>query len=484
MSKLDEKLLFRLWAKDPALFKNKPMLDWLDEPQAMLSSLASYEQVASLALARFSHVVLLGMGGSSASAKMFKEILAPSSSFLILDSIHPEAVKSVEEAIDVNKSLFIVASKSGSTMEPLLLYQHFLKKLTSTDPYSHFMAITDPISDLEQESMEKGFLHAPLAKPGIGGRYSGLSVFGILPALLMGIDVKPLLRSAILMSKNTSFSVSIDQNPAVTLAQVLVRANQKKLFIYLSLSLKPMATWLLQLIAESLGKEDQGVVPIITDGPCDIAITLNGEPTPEVSKLSMSIPSFLDLGGLMFRWQMGVALAGVLLNIDPFDQPDVERSKELAREIIDKLLKGQKIADETPEHAHDFLEPASKDYCAILSYLAEDKKTMSELLKLKEAIAPFFKQAVMLEVGPRYLHSTGQLFKGGVNCGRFLLITADAKNDYLKSYGDLSMGQIHLSQALGDLKALKERGRKVLHLHLKDPLINSQKIMGELCKSH
>lgn len=490
---IDEQLLFRLWAKDPALFAHAPMLDWLDEPQNMKTALPSLEKVVAAA-AKFSSIVLLGMGGSSASVKMFKHIFAPNASFFILDSIHPHEVLEIEKAIDIDKTLFIVASKSGSTMEPWLLYQHFLNKLSgSKDPYGHFLAITDPISSLEQESVEKGFLHAPLGKPGIGGRYSGLSVFGILPAMLMGIDVKPILDSAIFMAKNVGFSIPAKNNPAVSLAAIIASFDQGNFFIYLSPTLKPMAQWLEQLIAESLGKDGHGMVPIITENfeIAHIAMAIDQEPVPD-SSFNIVVSDISELGGLMFCWQMAVALAGIMLNIDPFDQPDVERSKVLTKEIIAKLKQGQKIDEEKPDvenglsfygQANFLADITPESYCAILSYLPEDKTP--ELLKLKKDLAPYFEDAVMLEQGPCYLHSTGQLFKGGANHGHFLLLTGNYSEDFFNAEGDLSMAQIHLSEALGDLEALKERGRKVIRIHVKDVgKLDSEKIMGELCKSH
>lgn len=487
---IDEKLIFRLWAKDRALFTNKPMLDWLDEPENILKSLPTFTQVAGSARARFQTIILLGMGGSSASVKMFKEMFAPKASFYILDTINPDDVERVEKKADLKKTLFIVASKSGSTMEPWLLYQHFLKKLESkvSDPFSHFMAITDPISALEQESVEKGFLHAPLGRPGIGGRYSGLSVFGMLPALMMGIDIKTILDSAILMAKKTSFSVNVDDNPSVSLAKVIAAHDQKNLFIYISKNLWPMKQWLEQLIAESLGKDGRGMVPIITDDAKKAAICLGlTKELVATNALNIAIDEKDHIGGLMFCWQMAVALAGIMLNIDPFDQPDVERSKVLTKEIIADLKNGQKIDQDKPDFENaDFkiyghIKPEQTGYFAVLSYLSEDERTQEELLNIKEALP--IKDAVIIEQGPCYLHSTGQLFKGGINSGQFLMLTYDPSADFLNADGHLSMAQIHLSEALGDLKALLEKGRKVVRIHLKTNL-SSQKLIGELCKSH
>jgi transaldolase/glucose-6-phosphate isomerase len=476
---IDEQVMFRLWAKDFTLFGKNPMLDWLTEPEYILNNLASLEKISQQARARFSHVLLLGMGGSSAAAKMFKEILAPQSNFYVLDTIHPTVVHDVENKIDLEKTLIIVASKSGSTMEPWLLYQHFLNRLKSitSDPYSHFMAITDPISPLEQESVEKGFLHAPLGKPGIGGRYSGLSVFGILPALLMGIDVKPLLNSAVLMSKNTSFSIRPYENPAVNLAEILADHDQQNLFIYLSKSLSPMRPWIEQLLAESLGKNGHGVIPIVVDDlkiPCTLSFILDGEPEPD-SSLNITLSSVFEIGGIMFILQMATALGGFLIGVDPFDQPDVERSKKLTKEIMKNF---SNVVKEPKNFDLNNFKPKEGDYCAILSYLANESK---ELLKLKEALDARFLNAVILEEGPSYLHSTGQLYKGGPKKGHFLLLTGSYKNDYENALGDLSMAEVHLSEALGDLEAMKESGQKISHVHLEQDQF--EKLLGELCKS-
>jgi transaldolase/glucose-6-phosphate isomerase len=479
---IDEQVMFRMWAKDSSLFGTTPMLDWLTEPESLLNNLSSLEKLAHDTRKKFSYVLLLGMGGSSATAKMFKEILAPEANFYILDTIHPSAVLEVEKKIDLTKTLVIVASKSGSTMEPMLLYRHFLERLKNLtlDPYSHFMALTDPISPLEQESVEKGFLYCPLGKPGIGGRYSGLSIFGILPALLMGIDVRPLLESAVLMSKNTSFSIRPDENPAVSLAQVVADYDQENFFIYLSKSLSPMKAWLEQLLAESLGKNGHGVIPIITDDPnfpSALSFILDQEPEPS-SSLNITLSSKFELGGIMFVLEMATALAGYLIGVDPFDQPNVERSKKLTEEIIKNFSNDEDLNLKESFDRNNFI-PQEGDYCAVLSFLY---KKPAWLLKLKQALSKSFQEAVILEEGPSYLHSSGQLYKGGPKTGHFLLLTGPYESDFLKAYGDLSMGQIHLSQALGDLKAIRETGQKINQVYLENE-DDFLKLLGELCKS-
>jgi glucose-6-phosphate isomerase len=474
--KIDETVMLRLWAKDKTLF-GSDMLDWIDEPARLQKNISALEKVSDSAKKRFSYFVLLGMGGSSAAPKMFKELLSPKSPFFILDSIHPHEVSKVESLIDIEKTLFIVASKSGSTMEPLLLYQHFLKKLekTVTDPFSHFMAITDPISPLEQISVENGFLHAPLGRPLIGGRYSGLSVFGLLPAMLMGIDIKPILDSALNTAKNSGFSLR-PEHEVIKLARIMASFDQKNFLIYLSPKLLALKLWIEQLMAESLGKNGRGIIPIIVEkGPANVALVLENEHLPK-AEWCMSLGSAHEVGGLMFALQMAVALTGYLLDINPFDQPDVERSKNLTKEIIEKLEKKIPLAEY--KNSTGFLSNQPGHYCAILSYLPEDAKTLANLDLLKQALEPYFGEAIMVQQGPRYLHSTGQLFKGGPDTGHFILLTGPYETDFKNASNNLSMADAHLSQALGDLAAMHELQRKIIHIREQ----SVQKIMGELCK--
>lgn len=491
---------FRLWARDSHVFSGNnesAMLDWLDEPQDMYNNLGSLLDIKDrIERQDFSFTVLLGMGGSSLSARVFQEILAPHTinNFFIVDTIHPHAIARLEKLLDLKKTLFIVSSKSGSTIEPNLLYHYFYDRLTKagvSDPYVHFMAITDPISPLEQESQECGFLSGPFGKPGIGGRYSGLSPFGVMPALLMDIDVKPLLLKAIEMARSLGPSICVNDNEASSLAAFMAACKKNyrdQLIIHLSPSLRPFGMWLEQLVAESLGKDDDGLVPIVAYGGISftpahmhVLIELDGEPivTNELKDepvFRMSIKDQNYLGALMFYWQMATALFASVFKLNPFDQPDVERSKTLAKELLmkgvpetqDHALKRKGLDLDQDKLGSFLMKIKPDDYLVLVSYLDETEESTDRLNELRAALQKSLEVPILVQVGPRYLHSTGQLFKGGRNNGHFLLLTAPYLEDRSSALDHHMFSDVHLSQALSDLMALKEKHRQTHYIHLND----------------
>lgn len=481
---------FRLWAKDASIFTGTDeaaWLDWLTEPKDLLATVSSLKTLHDKIRAQFSSVVLLGMGGSSLSARVFQQILAPTSTqFLVLDTIHPDTLENIERSIDLTKTLFIVASKSGSTLEPNLLYEHFRDRLINAsvaDPFRHFMAITDPVTSLEQESVENGFLPGAFGKPGIGGRYSGLSVFGIVPAIFMGIDVERLLNETVLMAKALGPSVQAHDNGAATLAAFLVAnlAKSNQVFIHLPAELCSLGSWLEQLIAESLGKDGKGIVPVVTGQQFSnqalesshVVISFKDDTKAEfpAPHFHVMLTDKYEIGAVMFGFQMAVAILGSIIKVNPFNQPDVESSKKRTKEIIDQLAKGQNTDDALAVSSLEItqfiaaIQPG--DYVAILSFLDETNDNGELLAALKTALEQKTSAPTLVQTGPRYLHSTGQLFKGGKNNGHFLVITGPYESDLLSSRDNLTFAAIHYSQALGDILALKECGRRVLHLNVK-----------------
>lgn len=495
----DEHVNFRIWAKDATLFSldKKPlMFDWLNEPEDMLNNVKSLHDLKNHL---FEFIVLLGMGGSSLSARVFQDILAKNTAahFFVVDTIHPDAMAELLKKIDVKRTLFIVASKSGTTLEPMLLYRYFLSVLDEknvSDPYAHFLAITDPVTDLEQESSEHGFLKGPFGKPGIGGRYSALSCFGIFPALLMNVDVKTLLTSAVDEMHRLGPSVLARHNEAAQLAAFFAASFEQghdKLFMHFSQHLYPLASWLEQLIAESLGKRGQGLVPIVAENYHDHPTALHlflgfSDELLSLHKIKknfsrdtplyrMTIDNPYELSSLMFRMQMAVTFFAAARKINPFDQPDVERSKVRTKEIIDDtekiaLLKSSFIQQKNlslSENTSDFLSHVkADDYLAILSFLDETQENTTKLEHLKNLLSKKTQVPVMVQTGPRYLHSTGQLFKGGKNNGHFLMITGPYVNDFTTSINDLKFSHVHKSQALGDFLTLKELHRRVLYVDM------------------
>jgi transaldolase/glucose-6-phosphate isomerase len=522
-SKRDQ-IIFRLWAKDPSIFGQNQslMLDWLDEPREMLEHLESLQEICRQVKERsFSAIVLLGMGGSSLAVKVFQEILAPGAiKFLVLDTIHPAAIERVQENIDLSSTLFIVASKSGSTLEPNLLYRYFLSELKNIkvkNPSSHFMAITDPNTPLAKEAAALGFLTGAAGNPLIGGRYSALSPFGLVPALLMDIDAKKLLETSMTMLNDCGPTVMIEHNPGALLGLFLA-ANALKgydqLVFHFSPKLKTLGLWLEQLIAESLGKQQNGIVPI-TEGNIDhlalpkamhCVLELAGDPIlsstkealkkAQVAVVYLDMPELYALGAEMFRWQIAVSSAGSVLKLNPFDQPDVEKSKLSAALILKQMSEKKFVAPQGPcfsssaldifAHGSDketinilasfFSAIKNGDYCGILSYLDETDKNLSLLqslvLQISQRSVP-----TLLESGPRYLHSVGQLFKGGKNNGHFILITGTYDADLTSDLG-LSFKDIHLSQAFGDYQAMLDEGRHILHIHLKDIVVGFRELLA------
>jgi len=486
-----QRVIFRLWAHDPSLFgtgKQILMFDWLHEPTRMLDNLFELEQTASKITSKnFKFIVLLGMGGSSLAAKVFagcsrldtKSLTVPQ--FFIIDTIHPSAITRLEKTIELAHTLFIVASKSGSTLEPNILYQYFYSRLKAdgqSQPGKHFLAITDPSSPLLQKAKDLDFMPGPQGVAGIGGRYSALSPFGILPALVMGLDTHKLLESAAAMAHDCGPTLNDNTNPGAKLAVFLasnVLTGQYILHLHCSPSLASLGAWLEQLIAESLGKNSTGIVPII-DGysrqklSMHCYIELSHEPISGerlANNMSFTLDNFYDLGQEMFRWQMAISLAAIILKVNPFDQPDVERSKALAQ-------KRQVISTQAPSLSttiSEFLSAHQQaDYCVLLSYLDENPENQALLKSVCDGINQKG-LSCLIQAGPRYLHSTGQLWKGGANKGSFIIITGEYQ-DHVK-LGNLDFSEAHKNQAMNDYQTMIDCGRSVLHIHLKN--------IGDLC---
>ena len=476
------------------------MLGWLDSPSKELKKLPELIKIKdSLKKLNFENLVLLGMGGSSIGPKVFKAILAPeNSNFYILDSTHPSDIKKIEDKINIAKTLFIVASKSGSTLEPNILYKYFwheLEKLNILEPAKHFMAITDPITHLEQESQEQGFLQGPFGDPDIGGRYSALSAFGLMPALLMNINTKELLERALVMSNNCrdeNININLGAQLGLFLAEQ-VNNNRDQLVFYFSPKIKSFGWWLEQLIAESLGKNNSGIVPIINpdtyinshkDVSCFISLgdeeITNNINTPVIN---IKINNILELGAEMFRWQFATSIIGALLELNPFDQPDVEKSKIQAKNILEEMRKdpNKKLHNNIFDQKEfiEFLTQAqNKSYLAILSYLEDNQENNIYLKNLSNALAYKLKLPVLIQRGPSYLHSTGQLFKGGKNDGCFLLLSNSYPVDLPSFYAGLGFKDINISQALGDNQAMKDAHRQIMHIALKDAPVGFKEIMA------
>ncbi len=523
--------LRRLWARDASLWTNhdeSQWLDWLnvaddDEDDAQgLATLA--EQVQH----EFTHAVVLGMGGSSLCPEVLSRTFGRAAGYPelhVLDSTDPQQIRAVEAQVDVPKTLFIVSSKSGSTLEPNILKDYFFDRaryvLGEAEAAKHFMVVTDPGSALQRVAEAQKFAQIFFGVPGIGGRYSALSNFGMVPAAVMGLDVAGFLDRTRLMVHACSSCVPPAQNPGVVLGAVLgvaAEAGRDKLTLVVSPGVKALGAWLEQLIAESTGKEGRGIIPIDREplgspgvyGPdrLFVYLRLDAAPAPEQDAavdaleaaghpvVRIALGEAHDLGQEFFRWEIATAVAGAILGINPFNQPDVEASKLVARELTDAYETSGALPDEEPfyregqfalfadqqnlvalERAADkslhgylrahFTRLEQGDYFALLAYLARDEAHDGRLQAIRRVVRDRRGVATCAGFGPRFLHSTGQAYKGGPNSGVFLQLTCDDAQDLQVPTRRFSFGVVKAAQARGDLQVLGERKRRAMRIHIR-----------------
>lgn len=526
----------RLWAKDAALWKKDPdekrlirnSLGWLTVGDVMEENLDSIEGFArEIKGEGFTHAVLLGMGGSSLAPLVLKESFGPVEGcpeLIVLDSTDPEAVAAAAGRIDIKRTLFIVSSKSGSTIEPLSLFEYFhdkLHKIKGDEAGSNFIAITDPGTALVGYGKKNRFRRVFINPNDIGGRFSALSFFGLVPAAVAGVDVRRLLYHAARVSVSTQPCVKTEENPSVVLGAVvgtMALKGRDKLTFFLSKEISSFGLWIEQLVAESTGKEGKGVVPISGEpiaaalgyGDDRVFVYIGvGAPDAETSKaldalsaaghpvVSFVLKDAYELGGEFLRWEVATAVAGRLLGINPFDQPDVEIAKKMARARLDAAveaggasapgvaLKGKGFGVYLGKTAFDrlgggemvaqeamrsFLGLVGKgDYIGLLAYLNPmDETAVAALANLRKDLMEATGAATQFGYGPRYLHSTGQLHKGGANRGVFIIITHRSNNDQTIPGSPFTFSALELSQAFGDMEALDSKGCRVALMDLKD----------------
>ncbi len=504
-----------LWSADPTvqqLIGNR--LGWLGAVDVLTGQVPRLRACgASIASAGFTHVVLLGMGGSSLAPEVLRRVIgiAPEfPHFRTLDSVDPDAVRTA--LADAGTSLFLFASKSGTTIEPNVMAAEARHRLATAakEPWgARFVAITDADTPLHRLAIEHQFRDVFLNPADIGGRYSALSFFGMVPAALMGVNLDALLASAREM-EHACRAVDPADNPALALGALMAagaRAGRDKLTLLLPNRLEPLGLWIEQLVAESTGKEGHGVVPIAGEtvhaclGPdrVAVAITSGGEaPDPvvldharsaRVPLIEWHVPNGTALGAEFVRWEVATATAGFLLEINPFDEPNVQQAKDATRLLLDEyrtrrqlpfpdphvLVAGARLA--VSNAARDRLEDALEtsflrllddgDYFGLLAYLPPDRPAFGAALeRFRSAVTIRTGCAAMLGYGPRYLHSTGQLHKGGANNGVFVIMTADTHQDLPVPNEAFSFGVLETAQALGDFQSLDRTGRRALHVHL------------------
>jgi len=507
----------RIWAKDHTLWSDSPQeitnrLAWLTLPEAMRSQAAEIRAFAESVKETFTYTVLLGMGGSSLGAEAVVKIIGEDASFPlfhVLDSTLPSVIREVEEQVDMADTLFIVSSKSGSTIEVISLYRHFRERVAEAvgeaKAGERFIAITDPGTPLERLAEDHNFRRTFLADPNVGGRYSLFSHFGLVPAALAGVDVARLLERAHAMQQRCGPAVTGDKNPGAYLGAYLAamwREGRDKVTFAPSLTFQPFASWAEQLIAESLGKARKGIVPVATEplgGPdvygndrCFINIRLeDAEPSPVDKMLTQvgargpfvmtqSIRDIYDVGELFYWWEFATAVAGVYLGVNAFDQPNVEQAKRNTNDVLAAYEKSGKLpaAFATMSPKDLFARAKPGDYLAILAYLPFTTEVDTALSLLRERLMTRLKIATTFGLGPRYLHSTGQLHKGGPNNGLFLQIVKDDKEDIPIPGKPYSFGALAQAQALGDLQALAAAGRRVARIKITGSLEDSLSAIG------
>ena len=475
-------------------------LGWLDLPLRMLSEIPDLTAFASEISAKgFEHVVVLGMGGSSLAPEVFQNTFGNTAGYprlTVLDSTHPAAVSRMADSLDLARTLFVVSSKSGTTTEMLSFLYYFSKRLTDLgiDPGPRTVAITDPGTPLETLAGERGFRRVFQAPPDVGGRYSALSVFGLVPAALIGVDLMRLLSSVPAIQGE---SVQKALKLGATLSEA-AHAGRDKLTFVTSPALASFPTWIEQLIAESTGKLGVGIVPIDQDPSGDydgygddrviVSIGLRSETdaatirmlssrAPDWAFVEQIVDDVHELGALMMQWEIATAAAGAALAINPFDQPDVQLAKDLARAAMSAE------PGDAPSPASEILsiddpgisaavsewlrQAKSNDYIGIHLYVAPDAGLWDIAQRLRSSIGRRARVATTSGYGPRFLHSTGQLHKGGPDSGMFLQIVDDAqKDDIAVPETTYTFGQLITAQSAGDAGALTQRGRRLLRITL------------------
>jgi|HubBroStandDraft_4_1064222.scaffolds.fasta_scaffold01091_9 transaldolase/glucose-6-phosphate isomerase len=536
----------RLWARDASLWTNKDeanWLGWLGIVEEQIAHDADFKKIAGeIHKEGFTHLVLLGMGGSSLCVEVFGKTFGKIDGYPevhILDSTDPAQIRTLESKIDIAKTIFIVASKSGTTLEPNIFEQYFYEKVKQAvgpaEAGKRFIATTDPGSQMQKVAETLSFRRVFYGVPNIGGRYSALSNFGMIPAAIQGLDVPKFLDRAEEMVHACASVVPADENPGVILGSILgtlQKSGRDKITIFASPGISDLGAWLEQLLAESTGKEGKGLIPVdresigapevygkdrvfayvrLEDGADpkqDAGIsTLEKAGQPVVR---MQVANNYELGQEFFRWEIATAVAGSIIGINAFNQPDVEASKIETRKLTDEYEKTGSLPQETPfyeekgvklysddKNAAALKQAAGKDatltaylrahvdrlkagdYFAVLAYIERNEPNRTQLQSIRESVRDKKRVATCLGFGPRFLHSTGQAYKGGPNTGVFLQITCDDAADLPVPGKKYTFGIVKAAQARGDFNVLTERGRRALRVHLTGDLAAGLKTLQQ-----
>ena len=521
----------RLWQRDASLWTNTDEANWLGWLGITAEQGAEPKRFLDLAQETkgFKHILLLGMGGSSLCPEVLRMTYGKIPGFPelhVLDSTDPAQIRTFENKIDLGNTLFVVSSKSGTTLEPNIYKQYFFERVKQTvgadRAGSRFIAITDPGSKLEKVAEQDHFRHVFHGVPSIGGRYSALSDFGMVPGALMGLDTVKFLDQTEEMVQACASCVPVEENPGVVLGVILgtaANSGRDKVTIIASPGIADLGAWLEQLLAESTGKQGRGIVPVDREelggpevyGNDRVIAYLRLETAPDATQdakvaalekagqpvVRISLADTYDVGQEFFRWEIAAAVAGSIIGINAFNQPDVEASKVVTRDLTAQYEKTGSLPAETPiledngmklftdpKNAEALAKAAANDkslvgylrahlsrlgagdYFALLAYIEMNAAHESQLQSLRISVRNRKKSATTLEFGPRFLHSTGQAYKGGPNSGVFLQITCDDAADLPVPGQKYTFGVVKAAQARGDFQVLAERGRRALRVHL------------------
>jgi len=519
----------RLWQKDASLWTGTDedkWLGWLDITEQQIENVDALKEIAAdIKKAGYRNALLLGMGGSSLCPEVLRLTFGKAAGYPdlhVLDSTDPAQIKATEEIVDLNSTLCIVSSKSGSTLEPNIYKQYFFDrvqaKVGEKEVGNRFIAITDPSSKMQRVAEKDKFRKIFMGVPSIGGRYSALSNFGMVPGAVMGIDISKFLKNTKTMVDACDEDTDAVTNPGVILGTILgIAANQgrDKMTIITSPGIFDLGAWLEQLLAESTGKSGKGIIPVdrerlakpdtYGDDRVFAYLRLESDPDKEQSAavealakaghpvIRIVLPDIYNLGQEFFRWEIATAVAGSLIGINAFNQPDVEASKVETRNLTTEYESTGKLPPESPFFAGegaklyadrtnatalkggatlaDFLKKhlariGAGDYFGVLGYITMNEAHEEALQTIRLAVRDSKKVATVLGFGPRFLHSTGQAYKGGPNTGVFLQITCDDAVDILVPGQKYTFGVVKAAQARGDFAVLAQRGRRALRVHL------------------
>jgi len=529
-------IIRRIWDKDASVWKTEPAhqkiitnsLGWLTVASEMSGKTDELKYFAeNVRREGYQHVMVCGMGGSSLCPEVLRQTVGAIDGFptlLVLDSTDPDVINNFRDQIDIERCLFVIASKSGTTTEPVAFHRYWYGEVSrlSDSPGDSFIAITDPGTQMASTAAAEGFKNVFLNQSDIGGRYSALSHFGMVPAALLGVDIDKFLQNANTMAALCRLPAA--QNPAAMLGAVMAEcalAGRDKLTIIADEKLATVGLWIEQLVAESTGKEGKGIVPIVMEPPGDVStygddrvfvsISL-GERSKVLQQLEdaghpivyRSLDDIDELGAEFFLWEMATAFAGWRLGINPFDQPNVQEAKDATKALLDRYSEEGKL-NEQPALAqsgelsvygagsanasladlvYEHLKKAELgDYIAVLAYLEETAEIDAALTTLRAAIRDLTGRAVTVGYGPRYLHSTGQLHKGGPDSGVFVEITAPDHTDFDVPHSSYSFSVLKQAQAQGDLDALWAHGRRAFRIDLGNDIVAGLRRLAELVRT-